>query len=156
LFPRLRSSLRSETTDAGSPDDGVLRSSAAWFPPSPAGLTGRVSQTFAVSSPSMVTIRDPSGLNAAYKTLLCPLRVRTSHPTLASHTVAVWPERAVTIREPSGLNDTERGEAECPLSVRISAPVLVSQIFAGLCPKGTVTIREPSRLNDAELIKLTC
>ena len=61
---------------------------------------------------------------------MCPLRVRTSAPVLASHTFAVSSRLAVTIRDPSGLNDAEATAPVCPLRVRTSAPVVASHTFA--------------------------
>ena len=46
---------------------------------------------------------------------MCPLRVRTSAPLLASQTFAVLSSLAVTIREPSGLNDAELTVTGVPL-----------------------------------------
>ena len=46
---------------------------------------------------------------------MCPLRVRTSAPVVASHTFAVRSSLAVTIRDPSGLNDAELTRAGVPL-----------------------------------------
>ena len=81
---------------------------------------------------------------------MCPLRVRTSAPLLASHTFAVLSQLPVTTREPSGLNDAEVTQLVCPLRVRTSAPLLASQTFAVLSQL-PVTTREPSGLNDAEV-----
>ena len=66
------------------------------------------SQTLAVLSALAVTMREPSGLNAADRRgPVCPLSVRTSAPVLASQTFAVRSSLAVTMREPSGLNDAD-------------------------------------------------
>ena len=46
-------------------------------------------------------------------TPVCPLRVRTSAPVVASHTFAVPSSLAVTIRDPSGLNDAEVDGDRC-------------------------------------------
>ena len=84
---------------------------------------------------------------------MCPLRVRTSAPVVASHTFAVSSRLAVTIRDPSGLNDAEATASACPLRVRSSAPVVASQTFAVPSPLA-VTIRDPSGLNDAEWTRI--
>jgi hypothetical protein len=71
-------------------------------------LMREASQSFAVQSLLTVTIRDPSGLNAADQTpSVWPLSVRISAPLFASHTFAVLSQLAVTIRDRSGLNDAE-------------------------------------------------
>jgi len=47
------------------------------------------------------------------------------------------------------LNDADVTPPACPLSVRISAPLLASQTFA-VPSRLLVTTRDPSELNDAE------
>ena len=72
------------------------------------------SQTFAVWSLLAVTMRDPSGLNAAaVRLLVCPRSVSSSAPVTASQTFAVLAPLAVTIRVPSGLShgrDSPQGQ----------------------------------------------
>jgi hypothetical protein len=53
------------------------------------------------------------------------------------------------MREPSGLNAAEWTNPVCPLSVRASAPLRASQIFA-VPSQLAVTMSEPSGLNAAE------
>ena len=66
------------------------------------------SQTRAVLSHEAVTIRLPSGLNAAVYTIAaCPWSVARILPVSASQTRAVLSAEAVTIRLPSGLNAAE-------------------------------------------------
>ncbi len=61
------------------------------------------SQIFAVLSWLPVTIRAPSGLNAADVTArVCPLSVKTSAPLRASQTFAVLSWLPVTIRDRRG------------------------------------------------------
>ena len=68
-------------------------------------LPESASQTRAVLSPEAVTIRLPSGLNAAEWTdEVCPWREARGLPESASQTRAVLSAEAVTIRLPSGLN----------------------------------------------------
>ena len=81
---------------------------------------------------------------------MCPLRVRTSAPLLASQTFAVLSQLAVTIRDPSGLNDAELTTTGVPLEgedlgAGPGVPDLRRLVLLA------VTIREPSGLNDAEV-----
>ena len=77
------------------------------------------------------------------------MRVRTSAPLRASHTLAVLSSLPVTTREPSALNDAELTPPVCPLRVRTSAPLRASHTLA--VPSSlAVTTREPSALNDAD------
>ena len=63
-----------------------------------------------------MTIREPSGLNAAEMTPTgVPLEGEELGPVLASHTFAVPSSLAVTIRDPSGLNAAEVTPAGVPL-----------------------------------------
>ena len=66
------------------------------------------SQTRAVLSYEAVTIRLPSGLNAAEWTEeVCPWSVVMVLPESASQTLAVLSSEAVRTRLPSGLNAAE-------------------------------------------------
>ena len=114
-----------------------------------------VSQTFAVLSLLAVTIRETSGLNAAELTSGVPreredLRSPRGVPDLCCP-VTTGGEDPRPVR----AKRTELTKLSCPLSVRISAPVLASQTFAVLS-KLPVTIRDPSGLNDAEPNPLVC
>ena len=67
-----------------------------------------MSRMRAVLSDDAVTMRDPSGLNAAEFTgPSSPLRTRISLPVAASQMRAVLSHDAVTMRDPSGLNAAE-------------------------------------------------
>ena len=61
----------------------------------------------AVLSADAVTMRDPSGLNAAESHRLMALRTTISLPVAASQMRAVLSSDAVTMRDPSGLNAAE-------------------------------------------------
>src|SRR5262245_3343495 len=62
--------------------------------------------TLTIPSISLVSSRDPSGLNDTdMRPLLCPLRMSSSAPVLGSHSRAVRSVLRVTTRVPSGLND---------------------------------------------------
>jgi hypothetical protein len=90
-------------------------------PPSPAPLLSAMSTTPAryyrrrrVVSQEAVTIRAPSGENAADRTPpLWPRKASSSRPEGASHTRAVWSVEPVTIRVPSGENAAERTPSSC-------------------------------------------
>ena len=72
------------------------------------------SQTLAVRSQLAVTIRDPSGLNAAEPMPpVCPLRVRTRPPSSRPRPSPFRSTIAVTIRDPSGLNDCRNDDQRC-------------------------------------------
>ena len=74
------------------------------------------SQTCAVLSNEAVTIRLPSGLNAAEETQpVCPWREARVLPESASQTRAVLSSEAVTTRLPSGLNAAEWTAVGVPL-----------------------------------------
>ena len=91
-------------------------------------------------------MRVPSGLYAAaYTSLVCPLRVRSSAPVFASHTFAALSSLPVTIRVPLGLNATAVTLPVCPLRMSNSAPVLASRTFAVLSQL-PATMRVPSGL----------
>ncbi len=67
------------------------------------------SQMRAVLSSDAVTMRDPSGLNAAEFTIASwPRRTAIALPVAASQMRAVLSSDAVTMREPSGLNAAEQ------------------------------------------------
>src|SRR5438067_713972 len=123
------------------------------------------SHSLAVVSLLPVTTRDPSGLNDADQmSLVWPLRARSSAPVLASNARASPPHLPLTTRAMTpaarsalpaytplsrALNDADYTVLVCPLSMRISAPVLASHSRAvlSLLP---VTTRAPSALNDAD------
>jgi hypothetical protein len=78
------------------------------------GLPVAALHTRAVLSELAVTIRVPSGLNAALLTdALCSRGLLRGLPVAALHTRAVLSELAVTIRVPSGLNVALTTNAWC-------------------------------------------
>src|SRR5271157_3757134 len=80
-------------------------------------------QTRAVLSLDAVTIRLPSGLNAADLTEpACPLSSAMRAPVSAIQTRAVLSPDAVTMRLPSGLNAADLTGPACPLSSAMRAP----------------------------------
>ena len=93
-------------------------------------LAGRgVPKMRAVLSKDAVTMRDPSGLNAAECTLSSwPLRTTISLPVAASQMRAVLSGDAVTMRDPSGLNAADFTSSSWPLRTTISLPVAASQM----------------------------
>ena len=108
------------------------------------------SQTRAVLSEDAVTMRDPSGLKAAYVIPPSwPLRTPIAVPVAASQTRAVLSEDAVTMRDPSGLKAAELTAASWPLRTAIALPVAASQTRAVLS-SDAVTMRDPSGLKAAE------
>src|SRR4051812_16410884 len=93
------------------------------------------------------TMRLPSGLNATLVTLfVCPLRVRTSFPVCASHTLAVLSELPERMRLPSGLHATLVTSLVWPLRERTSVPLSASHTLAVLSPL-PVRMRLPSALH---------
>ena len=112
----------------------VLRKIAPVCPASVA-MTAPVaaSHTRAVLSSEAVTMRDPSGLNAAFHTQMsCPDSVVSVAPLATSQTRAVPSKEVVATRRPSGLNTALFTTSSCPASVASKARVLASHSRAVL------------------------
>src|ERR1051325_810345 len=74
-----------------------------------------------------------SGLHATDPTLAeCPVRVRSSCPVPASHTLTVLSELPLANCLASGLHATNPTLAECPVRVRSSCPVPASHTLTVL------------------------
>jgi phosphate/sulfate permease len=86
--------------------NAALFTAFSWpFSDSPMGLPVSASHSCAVLSADAVTMRLPSGLNAALIILSWLVRgSRVGLPVSASHSRAVLSWDAVTMRLPSGLN----------------------------------------------------
>ena len=117
-------------------------------PSSTASGCPSASHSRAVPSSLAVTMRVPSGLNAAELTQpVCPSRTASGCPC-PSHSRAVPSALAVTMRVPSALNAAEVTAPLCPSSTASGCP----------CPSHSravpstlaVTMRVPSALNAAE------
>ena len=108
----------------------------------------RIPDARAVSSDA-VTMRRPSGLNAALVTLsVWPSKAAICLPVAASQMRAVLSADAVTIRRPSGLNAALSRMLVWPSKAAICLPVAASQMRAVLSADA-VTMRRPSGLNAA-------
>src|ERR1700730_15537352 len=104
----------------------------------------------AVLSPDAVTMRDPSGLNAAETTTSSwPRRTAISLALAASQMRAVLSTDAVTMRDPSGLKAAENTMPRWPRRTAVSLALAASQMRAVLSADA-VTMRDPSRLKAAE------
>src|SRR2546423_1613109 len=85
------------------------------------------SQRRAVLSSDVVTIRVPSGLNAAlYTTPPWPAREAISRPVATSHRRAVLSYDAVATLVPSALNDALLTDFSWPMKEAITRPVAAS------------------------------
>src|ERR1700730_7293588 len=104
----------------------------------------------AVLSPDAVTMRDPSGLNAAeYTSSSWPRRTAISLALAASQMRAVLSIDAVTMRDPSVRKAADFTSSSWPRRTAISLALAASQMRAVLS-RDAVTMRDPSGLNAAE------
>src|SRR5262245_20814526 len=112
-----------------------------------AWVVGNISHSRAVLSADAVTMRWPSGLNAALETASSwPLRSPIGLPVSVSHSRAVLSPDAVTRRLPSGLKAALDTSSPWPLSGSPIGLLVSASHSRAVLSNDAVTMRLPSGL----------